>query len=455
MQAASNSTAPVAFAIDLSSFNVDLFALCIPVGFACGVAFATLAVSSWTLLVPVLLVAASTSPPNALFVCFVLDLGNGMLLALRYRRVVDWSAVALFATLAVICCVGTSLTLGIPFVRTHETLLRNGSTFGNYLGGLVFLARAAVQFIGRWRETKRARDEAAAALSIGSRLNSFVEEERENGDEDYDTLGRDTSSSSVADWSDMAEPPQRMFRRCCGGVRVRRATAASPSGNLAASLLAPARPRHKTGEFAVRTWELQAFAEVERPPSILARCCRMPCTLRNFGTVALVVISTIVIGCGAGMDGMGGGNAFAMVFIFILRHRSVSAAGTASAVSASMMVAMLIIYSATLAMGNSPRLPRGAPSWFGLESSGVEPQKVWRPLLLIGASDLLGLILGATVCTRLPERYNSLAVFVMFEGLAIFVTIFVRWQLTCTNFFCTESCPWPFENMRALNGICS
>ena len=44
----------------------------------------------------------------------------------------------------------------------------------------------------------------------------------------------------------------------------------------------------------------------------------------------------------------------------------------------------------------------------------------------------------------------------MFEGLAIVVTVFVRLQLTCTNFFCTTQCPWPLRHWAAhLEGVCA
>ena len=460
-----NATAP-SFEVDLSTWNSDLFALCLPVGFACGVSFATLAVSSWTLVVPILLVAAATQPPNALFICFVIDLCNGIFLALRYRRLVDWSAVFVLGGIAVLCCVASSLFVGIRFVRTHDELLRNGSTFGNYAGGLIFLARAGVQFYRKWRDGLRARH-AAAAAELGAPLTSFIAEgEEEEGeaslfdghDDGGAALRADrrwaASRASVGKWSDMAEPPKAT--RCCSSLRRVQGFEVRPR-------------RHNTGEYAVRNFELQAFDEIERPTSLATRCCRMKCSLRRAATVATVLASAVIVGGGAGLDGMGGGNAFAMVFIFLLQHRSVGAAGTASAVTASMMAAMLVIYSTTLVLGDSaliaaPRVPlRGAllilPCLFsnarlpltlcanpshsyltcsfpyylsvtltsstaphtlarligaageypqggniGIASSGVNPSVVWRPLLLIGAADLVGILLGSTVCTRLPER---------------------------------------------------
>jgi uncharacterized membrane protein YfcA len=445
MSGPNNATTP-SFEVDLSTWNSDLFALCLPVGFACGVAFATLAVSSWTLVVPILLVAAQSSPPNALFVCFVVDLCNGIFLAVRYRRLVDWSAVLIVGGIAVLCCAASSLFVGIRFVRTHDELLRNGSTFGNYAGGLIFLARAAVQFYRSWRDGVRQR-QAAAVAELGAPLASFIAEGEEEEGEATLVDGHDgggaalradrrwaASRASVWNWSMMAEPPPT--RRCCSALRRAQTLEARPR-------------RHNTGEFAVRKYELQAFDEIERPTSLATRCCRMKCALRRAAIVAAVLVSAVVVGGGAGLDGMGGGNAFAMVFIFVLQHRSVGAAGTASAVSASMMAAMLVIYSATLALGSSalcaaldtrlpPRATTGArcardhsPGRLtllllccplararlllpideypkggdvGIANSGVDPTVVWRPLLLIGAADLIGIILGSMICTRLPER---------------------------------------------------
>mmetsp|Transcript_4286 Transcript_4286/g.6329 ORF Transcript_4286/g.6329 Transcript_4286/m.6329 type:complete len:300 (-) Transcript_4286:1129-2028(-) len=107
-----------------------------------GVSSASLAVSAYSVLLPVLANGFSLTPVEALFVCFAIDCLNGFMIGARYRKrlkpkyyrqvFVGCAIVALVACLV-------AATIGIRFIKRHGEKVKHGVAYIDFLMGLGFL----------------------------------------------------------------------------------------------------------------------------------------------------------------------------------------------------------------------------------------------------------------------------------------------------------------------------
>ena len=119
----------------------EIVAVFVPLGALVGMAAAVLSLTSWAIMLPVLLMAFDLPVEDALFVCFCIDALNGTYVAYRYRARLDYGGAVVLAVLAAAVAVATAQALGKEFVTQHTALLRHGAGYGDFVGGVIFFVR--------------------------------------------------------------------------------------------------------------------------------------------------------------------------------------------------------------------------------------------------------------------------------------------------------------------------
>lgn len=107
-----------------------------------GMASASLAISAYSVLLPVLLVRMPAL--DALFVCFALDAVNGACIFVQYRHKLEASSIRPVLTgAAVVMVVSSSVALafGIDFISSHQSKLKSAVALADFAMGGGFLYR--------------------------------------------------------------------------------------------------------------------------------------------------------------------------------------------------------------------------------------------------------------------------------------------------------------------------
>jgi hypothetical protein len=120
---------------------IEKFIVFGPLGVLVGVAAAALSLTSWAIMLPIML-QFNVSVQGALFTCFIIDFVNGSFLVYRYRKFVDTKGGAVLGLLAGAVAIGVALGFGKKFITSHDKLLKGGVAFSDFLGGIVFAMRA-------------------------------------------------------------------------------------------------------------------------------------------------------------------------------------------------------------------------------------------------------------------------------------------------------------------------
>jgi hypothetical protein len=112
-----------------------------PLGVLVGVAAAALSLTSWAIMLPIML-QFNVNVQGGLFTCFIIDFVNGSFLVYRYRKFVDLKGGLILGLLAGAVAIGVALGFGKKFITTHDKLLKGGVAFSDFLGGIVFAMRS-------------------------------------------------------------------------------------------------------------------------------------------------------------------------------------------------------------------------------------------------------------------------------------------------------------------------
>jgi hypothetical protein len=143
---------------------IEKFLVFGPLGVLVGVAAAALSLTSWAIMLPIML-QFNVSVQGALFTCFIIDFVNGSFLVYRYRNFVDTKGGAVLGLLAGAVAVSVALGFGKKFITSHDKLLKGGVAFSDFLGGIVFAMRAwKTREVAGNAEEEEAEDAAKQAL---------------------------------------------------------------------------------------------------------------------------------------------------------------------------------------------------------------------------------------------------------------------------------------------------
>lgn len=329
-------------------------------GVLVGMAAAALSLTSWAILLPMLMVTAEVDVYNALIICFIVDAVNGLFVAWRYIDRVDKRGAVLIALVASAAAVEVAMSFGKSFIFKNRKLLESGVGYGDFLGGLLFLVR------GFNTRNKAALDDEDKRAAYENLADGAID----------DPLGRSTKDS----WQ---------------------STTSSTKDSLRATLSSDLvqRPRLSVRYSSLVICDEQA-GEMDVPPVLFLDLFDQAWDAKTVVKLTVILVGSAVVGGICGVIGFGAGTIFMLMYILVLRSTTLEGAGTGSLVMALLMFAMLGVYA-----------------------DEINIKEIWVYLVIILPCDLLGAQLASHYAVQLTESKLSFAISLLLFFIGTFMTV--------------------------------
>ncbi|GBG32843.1 Hypothetical Protein FCC1311_090682 [Hondaea fermentalgiana] len=362
-----------------------------------GVASASLAVSAYGTLLPVLATGFGIHVLDALFVCFVVDCVNGALVCARYRQRLTartiWPMLS-GACIAVTAAVLVATSFGIELLRSHEGKLKGGVAITDFIMGFGFMVRYY-----RHRNGSIPNSDTAS-MDMGSAL-------LHHEDEAVELIESESTTSYDAN--------EDLHEHNVGALED-----ATPSADVVIEASDDESEGGDHDEAGVPSTRLPASrtnaeddAFVEIMDEVLedeASCVKTMLTKARIFTLGVAEPKTCFtflylafLGSLSGMIGFGGGNAFAIYYIIVYKWSTITATCASAFISGFMTFGLLVCF---------------------LASGVVHLDQIVHLLIIALPCDMAAVLLTSHYAKNMSEQAICFLVSMLFFGIGTFVVIF-------------------------------